>query len=181
MWSDHGFHLGEHGQWMKQTLFEEATRVCLMIGNPGMRNQGRTCGRTVEHLDFYPTLAEICRLENTPSNLQGRSLIPLLEDPDAVWDRPAVTQVLRVERGVRDVMGYSLRTEQYRYTFWTEGSGGEELYDHRADPGEKRNLAADPASDRTKQKLRTILESICRARGMTGAPGATPESEGVSA
>ena len=180
MWSDHGFHLGEHGQWMKQTLFEEATHVSLMISNPGMRNRGRTCGRTVEHLDVYPTLAEICGLEGTPPNLQGRSLAPLLENPAAAWDHPAVTQVLRVERGVRDVMGYSLRTEQYRYTFWAEGSGGEELYDHQSDPGEKRNLAADPASARTKQQLRSVLESICRARGMAAAPGASPESLAVS-
>lgn len=91
-----------------------------------------------------------------------------------------MTQVLRSENGIREVMGYSLRTEQYRYTFWTEGSEGEELYDHDADPGEERNMAADPKADGVKQSLRSTLESICWSRGMATAPGATPESLAVS-
>ncbi len=180
MWADHGFHLGEHGQWMKQTLFEQASHVPLLICDPGVRSQGRACGRTVENLDIYPTLAEICGLQGTPSNLQGRSLTPLLKDASAASDRAAVTQVLRSENGIREVMGYSLRTEQYRYTFWTEGSEGEELYDHDADPGEERNMAADPKADGVKQSLRSTLESICWSRGMATAPGATPESLAVS-
>jgi uncharacterized sulfatase len=179
-WADHGFQLGTHGQWMKQTLFEEAARVPLMISTPALRYGGSVCRRTVEHLDVYPTLVEICGLQGAPSNLHGRSLAPLLNDPSAAWDAPAVTQVLRVERGIRDVMGYSLRTEQYRYTFWTEGSEGEELYDHNADPGERTNLAEDPGAAATKTKLRAQLESICRSRGMATAPGATPESTAVS-
>lgn len=175
-WADHGYQLGEHGQWMKQALFEPACHVPLIISDPGNPNAGRACGRTVEHLDIYPTLAEMCGLQGMPSNLHGRSLAPLLDHPSAAWGHPAVTQVLRVERGIRDVMGYSLRTEQYRYTYWAEGSQGEELYDHHADPGEKHNLADDPAVYEVKQNLRTVLETICRSRGMATAPGATPDS-----
>lgn len=179
-WADHGWLLGEHGQWMKQSLFEQAARVPLMICDPGRPSPGRACGRTVENLDIYPTLAEICGLQGTPSNLHGRSLAPLLDDPSTAWERPAVTQVLRIEQGIREVMGYSLRTEQYRYTFWAEGSEGEELYDHNADPGEMRNLATDSSADSVKQKLRSTLESICRSRGMATAPGATPDALAVS-
>lgn len=74
------------------------------------------------------TLAELCDLEAAPTNLQGRSLVPLLKDPDASWDRPAVTQVTR-RNASGPTMGYSVRTERYRYTMWSGGVDGEELYD----------------------------------------------------
>lgn len=171
-WADHGYHLGEHGQWMKQTLFEPPTRVPLLIGGAGIPVQSRGCQRTVEHLDIYPTLLELCGLEHGPENLQGRSLMPLLRNPDSPWGYPAVTQVGRKTKE-KQVMGYSLRTERYRYTFWAQGSEGEEFYDYDADPRELRNLAHDPASEPLKQKLRKRLMTICQSRGMETVPGAT--------
>ena len=69
-------------------------------------------------------------------------------------------------------MGYSIRTERYRYTFWKEGSEGEELYDYQADPRELSNLATDRHTAALKATLRTALEKICRQRGMVNAPGA---------
>lgn len=165
-WSDHGYQLGEHGQWMKQTLFEQSARVPLLIGGAGVKARGKACSRTVELLDLYPTLVDLCSLKNAPSDLHGRSLRPLLEKPDQTWDRPAITQVRR--GNAQDfTMGYSLRTERHRYTMWADGAKGEELYDYELDPKEMRNLAADPASREMKTKLRTRLDSILKQRGKT--------------
>ena len=164
-WADHGWQLGEHGQWQKQTLFEPSARVPLLIGGAGVQAAGRACPRTVEHLDIYPTLVELCGLNGAPSGLQGRSLAPLLKNPNASWDRPAISQVSRANQTAH-VMGYSLRTERYRYTIWTPGAEGEELYDYKNDPRELRNLANDSRSAVLKGKLRTSLEQVSRARGL---------------
>jgi hypothetical protein len=100
-WSDHGYGLGEHGQWMKQTVFEYAARSPLMIAGAGVEARGKVCKRTVEFLDLYPTLADLCGLKHVPAGLHGASLRPLLSKPSAAWDRPAVTQVHRNAAGVR--------------------------------------------------------------------------------
>ena len=162
LWADHGYNLGEHGQWMKQTLFEPAARVPLMIGGAGVEARGRGCLRTTEHLDVYPTVAELCGLQ-APSHLQGRSLAPLLKDPNARWDYPSITQLH--PPAAKDVRGYSIRTERYRYTFWNEGANGEEMYDYQKDPRELHNLAGDATASPLKQKLRARLESITAERG----------------
>lgn len=140
--SDHGYHLGDRGQWMKQTLFEPATRAPLVIAGPGVRAAGTPSARTVEFLDLYPTIVALAGVP-APPGLQGRSLVPLLEDPTARWDHPAFSQVRRGPPS-DTYMGYSVRTEAWRYTEWDGGARGAELYDERADPGERRNLAADP-------------------------------------
>ena len=98
-WSDHGYHLGEHGQWMKQTVFEAASRIPLIFTGPGVKAKGKASPRTVEMLDFYPTLADLCGLEKVPTNLHGKSLRPLLEKPNAAWDRPAISQMRRAAGG----------------------------------------------------------------------------------
>jgi iduronate 2-sulfatase len=162
-WSDHGYQLGEHGQWMKQSLFEPSARAPLLIGGAGVSARNRPSRRTVELLDLYPTIAGLCALEGAPTNLHGRSLTPLLRDANARWDKPAVTQVYRPRAG-NPIMGYSLRTERHRYTFWNEGAEGEELYDYEKDPREMRNLSSDPASAALKQKLRSTLQTTISSR-----------------
>jgi uncharacterized sulfatase len=104
-WSDHGYHLGEHGLWFKQSCFEESARVPLIVSMPGLKSAGQTSPRVVELLDLYPTLTDLAGLA-APKNLQGVSLRPLLKRPQAEWDRPAFTQV---QRGT--VPGHSVRTE----------------------------------------------------------------------
>lgn len=167
-WSDHGYQLGEHGQWMKQTVFEASARVPLLIGGGGIEKRGSACGRTVELLDLYPTLAELCQLRDVPAHLHGRSLVPLTRNPNAAWTKPAVTQVRRIKES-QTIMGYSLRTERYRYTSWEDGATGEELYDYERDPRELRNLADDAAGQSQKAGMKTTLESIVKSRRTAGA------------
>jgi uncharacterized sulfatase len=162
-WSDHGYQLGEHGQWMKQTLFEPSARSPLLIAGAGVGARGRACGRTVEFLDIYPTVADLAGLKHIPGNLHGTSLKPLLENPELPWDRPAVTQVRRGNRS-HWVFGYSIRNERYRYTMWDRGNEGEELYDYQVDPRELKNLAKDSAAQRLKDQLRNRLVSILERR-----------------
>ena len=162
-WGDNGYQLGEHGQWMKQTVFEPAARVPLIMAGAGVSTHGRGCTRPVELLDIYPTLAELCKLEETPATLHGRSLLPLLKNPSAQWDKPAISQVRRPS-GKGFVMGYSLRTERYRYSTWEQGGEGEELYDYKTDPREIKNLARDASMSGLKQQLHTRLMTICRER-----------------
>ena len=90
LWSDHGMHIGEKQQWEKFTLFEEATRVPLMIIAPGVTKAGTVCDRPVNLLDVYPTLNELCGLPRR-KDLDGVSLVPLLKNPKAKWERPSIT------------------------------------------------------------------------------------------
>jgi uncharacterized sulfatase len=168
-WADHGFMVGEHGQWEKTMLFEPSARVPFIMAGAGVSAAGKACMRTTEHLNVYPTLVELCDLRGAPVNLQGRSLVPLLQNPDSPWDHPAITQVSRGFFDPHPPMGYSIRTERYRYTMWNGGANGEEFYDYQEDPRESRNLANDANSSALKADLRSRLEQIARARGMPGS------------
>ncbi|MBY0372391.1 MAG: sulfatase [Bryobacteraceae bacterium] len=158
-WSDHGYALGERGQWMKQTLFEQATRVPLLIGGAGVKARGQASGRTVEFLDLYPTLAELAGLK-PPAGLHGTSLRPLLDQPRAAWTKPAVSQVRRGPA----VMGYSIRDERYRYTSWDGGAKGTELYDYTTDRREVKNRSGDPALAAVEGRLKAELTRIVDQR-----------------
>ena len=162
LWSDHGYHLGEHnGIWQKRTLFEQSARSPLIIRVPGANGNGTACTRIVEFVDIYPTLTDLADLKS-PSGLEGRSLKPLLQNPLAEWNGTAITQVLRPadKRLVKPVMGRSIRTARWRYSDWAEGQAGVELYDHASDPLEFNNLALKPNADAkfVMQYLRKLLE-----------------------
>lgn len=156
-WSDHGYLLGQHGQWMKQSLFEGSARTPLIFAGPGTTAKGKVSGRTVEAVDFYPTLADLCGLRGTPANLAGKSLRSLLKNPNAKWDKPAITQQRRGTAQTGFFMGYSVRNERYRYTEWDEGRKGVELYDYDKDPNELRNLANDPSYAKIVAQMKTLL------------------------
>ena len=140
LWSDHGWHLGEKRHWHKSTLWEEATRVPLIISVPGIAS-GK-CSRAVSLLDLFPTLNELAGLPTIESH-DGHSLVPLLKRPDMKWKWPAVTEFQRGNAAVR--------TDRYRYIRYHDGS--EELYDHKTDPFEWNNLSATAGSSTIKSEL----------------------------
>lgn len=155
-WGDNGYHLGELGLVKKQSTFENSARIPLIIASPDQKQKGKHCSRTVELVDIYPTLADLCGLK-PPSGLAGRSLRTLLDHPGAGWNKPAFTQVWR-----GSLAGYSVRTEQYRYTQWDEGKKGEELYDYRQNPGELHNAINDPNQRGNLEKLRGLVRNNWR-------------------
>lgn len=154
--SDHGYHMGEHGHWQKTTLFENATRVPLIIAGPGVTSRGTTAATPAEMVDFYPTLAELAGVK-PPAYIAGKSLVPALKDAKAQVRSSAFTQY---------DAGYSIRTLRYRYSEWGEdGKGGTELYDHQTDAGEYRNLAADPKHQQTVERLsRELRQRVATTR-----------------
>lgn len=151
LWGDHGFHLGEKLRWGKRSLWEEATRAPLMISGPGI-DGGQRCRRPAGMIDLYPTLIDLCGLPPRDI-LEGQSLRPLLDNPDAPWERPTLTTF--------GPDNHSLRSERYRYTRYADGS--EELYDHDADPGEHRNLAGTEGSEAIMSAMRRWLPESSRA------------------
>ncbi|MXY71389.1 MAG: sulfatase [Acidobacteriia bacterium] len=155
-WSDNGYHCGEKDHWEKTTLWEQASLTPMAIRLPGSAHAGKTCARPVGSIDLYPTLADYCRLEPTAHQLEGRSLRPLLEDPQADWASPALTTFGEGYASVRD--------ERFRYIRYPDGT--EELYDHESDPHEWTNLAADPAHTTVKQRLgAAIPEQFAKSLG----------------
>lgn len=160
--SDHGYHLGEHGLWQKQSLFEESARVPLIIAAPSVGTTGAVARAPVGLIDLYPTLTELCGVD-APTNLQGQSLVPMLRDPETKGRGWALTQVMRGGGGGRRVFGYSLRTPRWRYTEWDEGNRGRELYDHDSDPKELTNLADAAAHAGTVAQLSAQLRAAAKA------------------
>ncbi len=161
LWGDHGWKLGEHGMWCKHTNFELDTRVPLIISAPGMRARGKKTAALTEFVDIYPTLCELCGLEQ-PKHLEGTSMAPLLSNPDQPWKQAAFSQYPRGQ-----TMGYSMRTDRYRYTEWrdigTSAVKARELYDHDNDPEENTNVAADPGNQKLVATLAKMLHDGYRA------------------
>ncbi len=135
LFSDHGFHLGEKQRWAKRTLWEDGTRVPIIISAPGFAADQQT-QRPAELLDIFPTLLELTGLE-ADLRQEGQSLVPLMQVPDAHWPHPAITSF--------GPGNYAVRSSHYRFIQYRDGS--QELYDHRSDPNEWTNLAGDETMD----------------------------------
>jgi len=152
--SDHGYLLGQHHAWQKTMLFEETCRVPMIYVTPDMKTRGQSARGIAESVDMYPTVAELCGL-TAPKELQGKSLVPLLEDPSKPFKSAAFTQLHRNKNGD----GRSIRSDRFRYTEWNAGKDGMELYDHNSDPAEYHNLAKDPAYADTLSDLQKQLHA----------------------
>ncbi|XP_045187718.2 iduronate 2-sulfatase-like [Mercenaria mercenaria] len=172
---DHGYQLGEHGEWGKRTNFELSTHAPMMIRIPNVTDAGIQSEQLVEFVDLFPTLVEaaglgtIPRCSNTSSTTElcheGSSLMPLVENPDIPIKEAAFSQTPSPYPSSGRVMGYTMRTEQYRYTEWPafrydphytpnwKKLSGVELYDHEVDPDENINRADDDAYTDIKTNL----------------------------
>ncbi|MEM0970254.1 MAG: sulfatase [Verrucomicrobiota bacterium] len=149
--SDHGWNLGEHDCWQKLSLWDDSLRVPLVVSGPGFRT-GETCDSLVELVDLYPTLAEVVgKMEHAPRNLEGKSLVPLLQSAEAetVWPRE---EVYSVSYGGN---ARAIRGERWKYHTWPDGE--EELYDLASDPGEITNLANHPEAKSILEKHRNRM------------------------
>ncbi|MBT3381279.1 MAG: sulfatase-like hydrolase/transferase [Lentisphaerae bacterium] len=145
LYTDHGFHLGEKERWAKRSLWEDGTRVPMIIAGPGVV-RGDVCSKPVQLLDVYPTLLELTGLKKDET-LEGNSMVPLLKNPGADWPHMA-----RTSFGPGNV---SICSERYRYIHYNDGS--EEFYDHADDPHEWDNLIADPKVAKLVEKHRASL------------------------
>ena len=156
LWGDHGWKLGEHDAWCKHTNTENDTNTALILSAPGMKHAGTHTKSIVEFVDVYPTLADLAGLP-LPSHLEGLSFKPVLENPSRPWKQAAFSQYPRPNNG-NPLMGYSMRTERYRFTVWVGRDDHSkvdaiELYDHQTDPQENTNVAKLPANAALVEKL----------------------------
>lgn len=148
LWGDHGWKLGEHGSWCKMTNYNIDTNAPLIFSTPTLKGKGIKSKQLVEFVDIYPTLCDLAGLP-IPKSLEGISAVPLFDDPSRLWKKAAFSQFLREGIWVApdgiEYMGYSVRTEKYRYTEWVNWESKElaaiELYDQNLDPDENINVA----------------------------------------
>ncbi len=143
LWSDHGYHHGEKGEWGKHTLWERTSNVPFIWAGPGIA-QGEKTDTTVSLIDMYPTLVEQCKLPETPQNLEGRSIAGILEDPSSA-------KQLKVFLPHMEPESYAVVDRRYRYIHYADDT--EELYDVRKDPNEWTNLALDPKFTEVKAEF----------------------------
>jgi len=171
LYGDHGFHIGEHDLWGKLSNYDPATRAPLLMAHPGQKDKGAVIDRAVEFLDIYPTVVELCGLE-PPGTLEGQSLAGVLDDRDAEVKDFAISQFPRpvsynFTRNPPKNMGYSIRTEHYRYTRWVEFKTGkllaEEFYDLKAGGIERNNETENPEYAQVVDKLKHRLDQITGA------------------
>jgi iduronate 2-sulfatase len=161
LWGDHGWKLGEHDAWCKHSNVENDVNAPLLLSVPGMKNAGAHTDALVEFVDIYPTLSELAGLP-LPKHLEGLSFKPLLDDPKRQWKSAAFSQYPRsaAQTGIGALMGYSMRTDRYRFTVWLDRDDrskvqGIELYDHQTDPQENQNIAKQPAHAELVKQLMT--------------------------
>lgn len=157
IWGDHGWKLGEYSQWSKHTNFELDTHVPMIISDPDYP-QGTRVNALTEFVDVYPTLSELCGLP-LPAGLEGTSMVPLLDNPRKAWKSAAFSQYPRPQ----NMMGYSMRTDQYRYTEWQDQKSGEvkfrELYDLKNDPLCKESIVFKSENEHLVKELHEMMKA----------------------
>ena len=178
LWGDHGWHLGDHNLWCKHSNFEQATLAPLIIAAPGLAK--KPTKSPSEFIDIFPTLCDLSGIP-VPAHLQGKSLVPLMKNPDASVKTFSVSQYPRSSETAENerlgyagtnVMGYSIRTNRYRYTIWMKNGYrstdpfsasllvGSELYDYEKDPLEKVNFTGSTSYKKIKASLHQQMISF---------------------
>jgi iduronate 2-sulfatase len=158
LWGDHGYKLGDYSMWAKHTNFEIDTHAPLIASVPGMKSKGQKTKALVEFVDIYPSLCELAGLPK-PRHLQGTSFKPLLENAELPWKQAAFSQYPR-----GDVMGYTMRTDRYRFTRWQKRNAPDEvvaveLYDLQKDPKGQVNLAGEPENDKVIRQMNATMQA----------------------
>ncbi len=148
--SDHGYQLGEKNQREKETLWEPALHIPLIIVAPGITKPGTRSAVPVSSMDLYPTLVDLAGLEPASTVERGESLRPLLQNPDLQWDRAVLSTWGKGNHSARD--------KRWRYTRYADGF--EELYDHDNDPNEWTNIASNPQLQAVKERLAKIFPAV---------------------
>lgn len=151
LWGDHGWHLGEKLRYKKFTLWEEAARVPLLIKAPNIAKSGTRSKRTVNLLDLYPTILDLANIPKNDKN-EGRSIVPLLKNPDKKWDYPSLTQMGKGRN--------TIRTEKWRYIRYENND--EELYNHTIDSLEWNNLVSNNQYKSIKESLSKKMDDILK-------------------
>ncbi|MFZ4582504.1 MAG: alginate lyase family protein [Paludibacter sp.] len=182
LWGDHGWHLGDHNLWCKHTNFEQATRSPLIISAPGIKPT--KTNSPSEFVDVFPTLCELAGV-SIPTNLDGKSLVPLMKNPKAKVKQFAISQYPRTANSVEiarlgyadgNFMGYSIRNERYRFTMWLKDGFrsdkvfdknlivGTELYDYQKDPLEKVNVVNEKNYQKVALKLNNQMVAFFKTQ-----------------
>ena len=179
-WGDHGWQLGEHGEWCKHTNFELATHAPMMVHIPGKTDSGIVTEQLTEFVDLFPTLVDAAGLPALPlcpensSKIElcreGSSLLPLIVNPSSSWKNASFSQYPRYQNKT-SIMGYTMRTDVFRYTEWAKFEYapdykpdwkhlfGVELYDHSNDPEENHNMALEPSYAKIVKELSEQLHA----------------------
>jgi iduronate 2-sulfatase len=155
LWGDHGWNLGDHTLWCKHCTFESSMRIPLIIRAPGFKG-GQHTNALTESIDLYPTLCELAGLP-VPATVEGKSLVPLLSQPQSPWKDAAVG---------RFRSGDTIRTDRYRYSEYHDDKGNYQarmLYDHTTDPLENHNIAEVSAMTAIAAELSARLHATQRA------------------
>ena len=181
LWGDHGWHLGDHNLWCKHSNFEQATRTPMIIASPSV-SPSQTASPS-EFVDIFPTLCELSGVP-IPTYLDGKSLVPLMKSPKAKVKEYSVSQYPRggtgdgesgAQKASTSVMGYSIRTERYRYTVWMKNFRsnqpfkeellvGSELFDYKLDPNETVNFANDKAYKKVSKHMHNKMLAYFKAQ-----------------
>ena len=163
LWGDHGWHLGEKQHWRKHALWDVTTRTTLIMTGPEPIRENQLCHRPVSLIDIYPTLLELTGVPQR-DGLDGQSLVPLLENPKRLWDRPVL-----MTYGYKN---HAVQTDRWRYIQYNDG--GEELYDSKADPNEWHNLAS---MERYQSTIETLSKIASHYQPSLIPPHLTPHEQ----
>ncbi|MBV6639540.1 MAG: sulfatase-like hydrolase/transferase, partial [Cyclobacteriaceae bacterium] len=164
LWGDHGFKIGEYGNWCKHSNIELDTNVPLLIAAPGIKKGVKTTS-LAELVDIYPTLCDLAGVDK-PKHLEGQSLLPVLKDKDAIVNKVAISQYPRGKKlgydQKQELMGYAICTDRYRYIRWQKYENpteviARELYDLKKGRVASQNLAVMPRYKKELAQLDQLM------------------------
>lgn len=159
--SDHGYHLGEHNFFGKSTLFDINTRAPFILAGASTPHRGVTTDATVQYIDIYPTIAELANLDKVPTDLEGRSFVSVLENPETHFrDEICVSSYRRVENAEGHI-GWMVRDDRWLYIEWGESAEfGTALYDVTKDPNQYYNIIDKAENKEVAIRMKALLNTL---------------------